>query len=413
MPPACGIRTRRCSRVLIRSRLSRGEGVYLYTEDGRRLLDGMSSWWVNIHGHSHPTLNAALAAPGGDTRARHLCQLHSSSGGGTGGAARRASCRRADAGVLLRQRIDRRRSGDEDGVPVLGQPRAVATHVHRAAPCVSRRHRRRDVASEDSVFTRPFASMLFDVVRAHRALLLSVSGRAERAPATSSASAKEARRGRRRWATLLEKYRGDVAAVIVEPMLQGAGGMMVWPAEFLAGVRRLCDEHGTLMIADEVLTGFGRTGRMFACEHADVSPDIICLSKAHYRRLLPLGATVVTRRSTRHSSAKIERGRFFTATRSPRIRWRARSRSRASNCLHENACSKRLRHLRDGFARSRAAPGPADRRRRARHWRSRHRRARERQGRDGGGYLDASVRAWPTRFSIGVCCCGRSGTSST
>ena len=77
-------------------------------------------------------------------------------------------------------------------------------------------------------------------------------------------------------------------------MLQAAGGMIVWPAEYLAGVRRLCDRFGTLMIADEVLTGFGRTGRMFACEHAAVTPDIICLSKALTGGYLPLGATVAT-----------------------------------------------------------------------------------------------------------------------
>ena len=86
------------------------------------------------------------------------------------------------------------------------------------------------------------------------------------------------------------------SAVLVEPMLQGAGGMIVWPAAFLAGVRRLCDEHGVLMIADEVLTGFGRTGRLFACEHAGVSPDIICLSKALTGGYLPLGVTATTER---------------------------------------------------------------------------------------------------------------------
>jgi adenosylmethionine-8-amino-7-oxononanoate aminotransferase len=72
--------------------------------------------------------------------------------------------------------------------------------------------------------------------------------------------------------------------------------MIVWPAEFLAGVRRLCDEHGVLMIADEVLTGFCRTGRMFACEHAGVTPDIICLSKAVTGGYMPLGVTVATER---------------------------------------------------------------------------------------------------------------------
>jgi adenosylmethionine---8-amino-7-oxononanoate aminotransferase len=77
-------------------------------------------------------------------------------------------------------------------------------------------------------------------------------------------------------------------------MLQGAGGMIVWPAEFVAGVRRSCDRYGTLMIADEVLTGFGRTGKMFACEHAAIAPDIICLSKALTAGYLPLGVTATT-----------------------------------------------------------------------------------------------------------------------
>jgi adenosylmethionine-8-amino-7-oxononanoate aminotransferase len=95
---------------------------------------------------------------------------------------------------------------------------------------------------------------------------------------------------------LLGQHRGRTAAVLIEPMLQGAGGMIVWPKEFVAGIRRLCDEHDTLLIADEVLTGFGRTGRMFACEHAAISPDIICLSKALTGGYLPLGATVATDR---------------------------------------------------------------------------------------------------------------------
>jgi adenosylmethionine-8-amino-7-oxononanoate aminotransferase len=92
----------------------------------------------------------------------------------------------------------------------------------------------------------------------------------------------------------LTELGGEAAGVLVEPMLQGAGGMIVWPAGFLRGVRELCDRFSTLLIADEVLTGFGRTGRMFACEHAGVRPDIVCLSKALTAGTLPLGATVTT-----------------------------------------------------------------------------------------------------------------------
>ena len=119
-------------------------------------------------------------------------------------------------------------------------------------------------AGEDSVFTRAFEPLLFPVERVGDLEELETS---------------------------LHK---PVTAVLIEPMLQGAGGMIVWPAEFVAGVRRLCDKYKTLLIADEVLTGFGRTGKMFACEHAAITPDIICLSKGLTAGYLPLGVTATT-----------------------------------------------------------------------------------------------------------------------
>ena len=93
---------------------------------------------------------------------------------------------------------------------------------------------------------------------------------------------------------LLRESGHRVAAVIVEPMVQGAGGMIIWPVEFLNLVRELTRRHGTLLIADEVFTGFGRTGKMFACEHGPVTPDLMCLSKALTGGYLPLAATLVT-----------------------------------------------------------------------------------------------------------------------
>jgi adenosylmethionine-8-amino-7-oxononanoate aminotransferase len=93
---------------------------------------------------------------------------------------------------------------------------------------------------------------------------------------------------------LLAEHGDRTAAVIVEPMLQGAGGMIVWPAAYLRGVRERTEAHGVLLIADEVLTGFGRTGPLFACEHGPVRPDILCLSKALTGGVLPLGATLCT-----------------------------------------------------------------------------------------------------------------------
>ena len=117
--------------------IARGQGVYLYTEDGRRLLDGISSWWVNIHGHSHPRLNEALAAQGARAGARRVRRLYASPGGGTGGAVGCAVALGFDAHLLLRQRLDRGRGRLEDGLPVLAKSRwkpDAAASLHSARP---------------------------------------------------------------------------------------------------------------------------------------------------------------------------------------------------------------------------------------------------------------------------------------
>jgi adenosylmethionine-8-amino-7-oxononanoate aminotransferase len=243
----------------------RGEGVYLYTDDGRRILDGISSWWVNIHGHSHPKLNEALAA-----QARELEHVVFA------GCTHRPAVELAERLLAILPRGLARIFYSDNGSTAVEVALKMALQYwrNRGEP-----QRRTFVAlrnayhgdtvgamsaSEDSVFTRAFQPLLFPVERV---------GNLEELEASLGKS---------------------VAAVIIEPMLQGAGGMIVWPAEFVAGVRQLCDRFGTLMIADEVLTGFGRTGKMFACEHAAVTPDILCVSKALTAGYLALGATAST-----------------------------------------------------------------------------------------------------------------------
>jgi adenosylmethionine-8-amino-7-oxononanoate aminotransferase len=245
----------------------RGEGVYLYTEDGRRILDGISSWWVNIHGHSHPALNAALAAQA--SRLEHVMF---------------AGCTHPPAVELAERLISILPGGltrvfysDNGSTAVEVAVKLAAQYwINKGEP------RRRTFVtlqnayhgdtvgamsvSEDSIFTRAFTSLMFPVTRVRGSDLEQT----------------------------LAALGDTTAAVIIEPMLQGAGGMIMWPADFVAGVRRLCDRFGVLMIADEVLTGFGRTGRMFACEHANIAPDIICLSKGLTAGYLPLGATCTT-----------------------------------------------------------------------------------------------------------------------
>lgn len=280
----------------------RGEGVYLYLEDGTRLLDGTSSWWVNIHGHAHPVLNEALAA-----QARDLEQVIF------------ANCTHRP-GVEFAERLldvvprglsrvfysDNGSTAVEVAMKMASQFWSNQGESRRTFITLHHAYHGDTVgamsASEVSVFTQPFAPMLFDVVRAHAPYCYRCPLGLER-PTCQTACLGERRSDGpsgpsidATLAALLEHHGRNVAAVLVEPMLQGAGGMIIWPAEFLAGVRRLCDRHGVLMIADEVLTGFGRTGRMFACEHAAVTPDILCLSKAVTGGYMPLGVSVATER---------------------------------------------------------------------------------------------------------------------
>ncbi len=246
----------------------RGEGVWLITEDGRRILDGISSWWVNIHGHSHPRLNEALARQAG--RLEHVLFA---------GCTHEPAVELAERLLAILPRGLTRIFYTDNGSTAVEAALKMALQFWKNR---GERGRTKIVAlqdayhgdttgamsvSERSVFTSAFDELLFEIVRV------------ERSEAAIAAALDE-----------------RVAAIIVEPILQGAGGMIVWPATLLAAIRRLCDERGVLLIADEVLTGFGRTGRMFACEHAAITPDIICLSKALTGGYLPLAVTAVTSR---------------------------------------------------------------------------------------------------------------------
>jgi len=266
----------------------KAEGVYLYTEDGRRILDGISSWWVNIHGHSHPKLNAALAAQAG--RLEHVMF---------------AGCTHPPAVELAERLVGVLPSGltrvfySDNGSTAVEVAVKMATQywANKGQPqrqtIVALNHAYHGdtvgamSVSEDSIFTRPFTGMLFPVVRAHAPYCYRCPIGLERK--TCSVDCLDD------LADILRTLGDTAAAVIVEPMLQGAGGMIMWPAKFLEGVRAICRRFGVLMIADEVLTGFGRTGLMFACEHhPGLTPDIICLSKALTAGYLPLGATCTT-----------------------------------------------------------------------------------------------------------------------
>ena len=229
-----------------------GAGAYLHTADGRRIFDGISSWWVNIHGHAHPALNAALA--------RQAATLeHVMFAGCTHPPAVELAERLV---ALTSSRLTRVFYSDNGSTAVevalkmahqywrnRGEPgrRTVVAFEHAyhgdTVGAMS--------VSEPSVFTAAFTDLLFPIVRAEAPYAYRCGRCADAGRCTLACTAS--------LESILRAHAGQVSAVLMEPMLQGAGGMVVWPADFLREVRRLCDEHGVLLIADEVLTGFGRT----------------------------------------------------------------------------------------------------------------------------------------------------------
>jgi len=268
-------------------RIAKGEGAYLYTADGRRLIDGISSWWVNIHGHNHPTIMSAIAE---QTRKLDHVLLAGFS---------HEPIEQLAAGLrkILAPSLQHIFFSDNGSTAVEVALKMAVQYWQN----VGRPEKRSLVALEhayhgdtvgamsvsaDSTFTDPFRAMRFPVHRVHSAYCYRCPVGKTRATCDIDCVGQLEQ--------LLEAKSGVIAAVIVEPLLQGAGGMIIHPVEFLQRVRALCAKHDVLLIADEVLTGFGRCGKMFACDFAGVAPDIVCLSKGLTAGALPMGATACT-----------------------------------------------------------------------------------------------------------------------
>jgi adenosylmethionine-8-amino-7-oxononanoate aminotransferase len=253
--------------------IARAAGAYLYDVHGRPILDVISSWWVTLHGHAHPAIAQAIAE-----QAHRLEQVIFA--GFTHEPAARLA---AELVARLPPPITRVFFSDNGST-------AVEVAVKLALQYWWGRGERRPLvaalehayhgdtfgamsASDRSAFTAPFDEKLFEVAR----LPDPVDGD----PVAALAE-------------LLDRRGAELAAVIVEPLLMGAGGMRMWAPETLRALRALAKEAGALFIADEVLTGFGRTGPLFACEAAGVIPDLLCLSKGLTGGFLPMGATCST-----------------------------------------------------------------------------------------------------------------------
>ncbi len=258
-------------------------GVRLRLADGRELIDGMASWWCAIHGYRHAALDAALR--------EQLGQIaHVMFGGLTHEPAVRLGERLLAMAPAGLQAIFFADSGSVSVEVAI----KMCLQFQRA---VGRTGRTRLLTVRGGYHGDTFGAMsLCDPVGGMHSLFTGTLARqvfAERPPDGFDAGLDE------RWAArvgeLVARHSHELAAIVLEPVVQGAGGMRFHSPECVALMRTLCDEHGLLLVLDEIATGFGRTGEMFACEHAGVTPDVMCVGKALTGGYLTLAATMCTR----------------------------------------------------------------------------------------------------------------------
>ncbi len=255
-------------------RVTLTEGAYLHTDDGHKILDAISSWWVVTHGHRHPKIIEAIRAT-----ALKLDQVIFA------GFTHEPAEKLATALIELAPKgLTRVFYSDSGSTAVeVALKMALGFHRNQGAPrsriIVMEHSYHGDTigtmsAGERGVFNAAYQPLLFDV----DIIPFPVAGREQETFDCLEALTRERK----------------AAALIVEPLVLGAGGMVMYPAWVLTELKRIVEISGTLLIADEVMTGWGRTGTLFACEQAQITPDILCTSKGLTGGVIPLAATLAS-----------------------------------------------------------------------------------------------------------------------
>lgn len=260
--------------------IERGEGVYLYDTKGRKYIDGVSSLWVTVHGHCHPTINQAIKKQ--LDKIAHSTLLGLSNVPATQLAKELVKIAPKELNKVFYS--DNGSTAVEIALKMAFQywqnikseilnPKEIPISKFKTRFLTLKNAYHGDTIGSVSVggidlFHKTYKPLLFKAYKVRPDL-----DEVER---------------------VMKKHHQEIAAMIIEPMIQGAAGMLLQPKGFVRGVRKLCTKYNILMICDEVATGFGRTGKMFACEHEHISPDIMCVAKGITGGYLPLATTLTT-----------------------------------------------------------------------------------------------------------------------
>ncbi len=267
--------------------IERGEGVYLYDTEGNRYLDGISSLWVTVHGHCRPEIGGAVAAQ--LEKLEHSTMLGLSNVPATELAAKLAEL--APPGLARVFYSDSGSTAVEIALKIAFQYQAQTAGAKRRKFVHFINSYHGDTIGSVSVggidlFHQIYGPLLFESVAVSYPYCYRCRfGKSPESCGLHCTNELE---------EVLAKQGGEIAAVVVEPLVQGAAGMLTAPPGHLRRVRELCSGHGVLLICDEVATGWGRTGRLWACNHEDVTPDILCTAKGLTGGYLPLAATLTT-----------------------------------------------------------------------------------------------------------------------
>jgi len=267
--------------------IEKGKGVYIWDKKGNKYIDGISSWWVNVLGHSHPRINEALRVQA--EKIEHVLLA---------GFTHEPAIELAERLINLTPPELTKVFYSDNGSTAVEVALKMAYQYWLQSGFSDKN---KFIALKNSyhgdtlgavsvggvdVYHKLYRPLLFDVFQADSPYCYRCpAGQDQKSCNIECINSVE---------QILEKHADEIAGIIVEPLVQGAGGMIIYPPEYLVKLKKLCEKYNILFIDDEVAMGFGRTGKMFAFEHTNIVPDIVCVAKGITAGYLPLSATLAT-----------------------------------------------------------------------------------------------------------------------